>query len=768
MDKFDHWRKCWEKLLLGSTWDPNGVYEKKAVVSIETMADAELMPPNMKDNSICTYNTPFFQLHAMAVSYRTPGTKHYARLEYRNKILARLEALYETDYNCNCAPEIAENWWAVEIGIPLRLLNILVLLYDELPDREQCIKKYTDVVIHFKDQYRQSSHGKPETGANLMWKCQILLLVGILRREQVWIDWANEQIPTMLQYSSVRNIPHIGRLVDDGFYPDGSFVQHYMFAYTGGYGKNFIGMLAYLLYAFDGEECLTLSTENKEFIWKIIHEAYEPLIYNGRFMDIARGREPSRYYQQDYMTGRHVIRYIAYLCMVMPEPEKTRTTAMLKEWLAHNGTGENLLTDETPYAEHFLLPSMVEVLRKIDDSPVQARGELLAHYNFGPMCKTVHLGKGFAAAISMYNQSIACYERLGTESTKLWHFSDGVTYLYTADADQYNGDFYATADMQRLPGTTVDRSPTRCEDPYYSWYTPEARNVYAFAGGAMLGRYGIAGQQYRGQGIGTERSLEVKKSWFFMGDEIVCLGSGITSPTSDPIETTVDNKRITDPTHTVITVNGKKYPFAAQTTGTYAAKTLHITGNNGPASDIGYIFPNETEIMLACEHRIGTWNTVAVNPDNQKENDFAEFVIPHGVKPQKATYAYVILPCHSAESTALCAENPPYEIVENTESAHAVQYSGNMLGINFWNAEPYTCAGVTSNTQASVMATDTQISVCDATQSDAIIELAFDFAAEVPEENNAVEVLCASPLKVRVDTKGQNGGSVVFAVKRSE
>ena len=100
--------------------------------------------------------------------------------------------------------------------------------------------------------------------------------------------------------------------------------------------------------------------------------------------------------------------------------------------------------------------------------------------------------------------------------------------------------------MQRLSGTTVERSPHREDDPYFSWYLPEARSVYAFAGGATLGNAGIAGQQYRGQGSGKDRTLEVRKSWFMFENEIICLGSGISSPTDNPVETIILNDRLTD------------------------------------------------------------------------------------------------------------------------------------------------------------------------------------------------------------------------------
>lgn len=66
------------------------------------------------------------------------------------------------------------------------------------------IQKHTDVILAFKDLLA-ASNGKTETGANLVWKCHVLLLTGILRRDMTWIHWVNRQLPSVLQFSSFQN-----------------------------------------------------------------------------------------------------------------------------------------------------------------------------------------------------------------------------------------------------------------------------------------------------------------------------------------------------------------------------------------------------------------------------------------------------------------------------------------------------------------------------------------------------------------------------------
>ena len=255
---FDQWRKCWEAYLLGAQENPDGEYERQVIASIDRMAALPLDFKGYGDDSECTVASPVFGLRARALAWRTKGSKTYQDPEALRGILEDLERFYHEDYNEQLGPDKTESWWFFEIGGPLRILDILVLLWEELPDREEKVRRFTDVILHFKDAYKASSRGREETGANLMWKCHILLLTGILREETEWIDWANEKIPTTLAFSHPMEMPMFGRMYDDGFYEDGSFIQHYMFAYTGGYGKHFLSTLCGLLFAFRGQDCLRL------------------------------------------------------------------------------------------------------------------------------------------------------------------------------------------------------------------------------------------------------------------------------------------------------------------------------------------------------------------------------------------------------------------------------------------------------------------------------------------------------------------------------
>lgn len=752
--KFDIWRKSWESYLLGEQRNPDGAYEQLVIASVDRMAAKELDFHGYGDESECTVSTPIFGLRARALAYRTRGSRFYRDPAMFREVLDGLEDFYRTGYNTELAPDRTENWWLFEIGAPLRILDILVLFYDDLDEPEKWIRKYTDVILHFKDAYLSSSRGKPETGANLMWKCHILLLTGILRREQEWIDWANSQIPTMLRYSHAIQIPGMGKMYDDGFYPDGSFIQHYTFAYTGGYGKHFLSILAGDLFAFRGQDCLLIPEEDRDFLFKMVREAYLPLLYKGHLMDVCRGREPSRYWCQDDAAGALILRALLYLSEALPQEQKRELEGRLKEQLSLPETKEKLFYDFHPSAEYYASPSLAERLRALDASETPMAAPLAGHYNFGVMCKPVHRTARYAFAVSMYSKNIACYEKLMMESNRFWHMSDGATYLYTGSGSGYSGDYYVAADMQRLAGTTVERSPERENDPYYSWYLLEARNVYAFAGGAALGNAGIAGQQYRGQGKGKERTLEVRKSWFMFENEIVCLGSGISSPTDDPVETIVLNDRLNEGKTGFRLFTGEGELCLEEGAETTVFTDRLFVSQDPDEQGNGYLFPGGTQVHLLLEHRRGSWNSTKLNPEHISENTYLTVWLSHSSHPAEACYAYAILPACSEQEWQEAAEMPRFSILENSMNAHAVKsLREGLLGVNFWQEAPYVCAGIECSTQASVLLREEKepgrktLAVADPTKQDRQITL---------------RMLAEPEYTATVDTKGSDGGTTII------
>lgn len=80
-----------------------------------------------------------------------------------------------------------------------------------------------------------------------------------------------------------------------------------------------------------------------------------------------------------------------------------------------------------------------------------------------------------------------------------------------------------------------------------------------------MGNSGAAGMHMRALGgdetleafrFGPRSGADMKKSWFLFGSRVLMLGSSITSTSGNPVETTVENRRIRDDGTNTVTVDG--------------------------------------------------------------------------------------------------------------------------------------------------------------------------------------------------------------------
>ena len=109
-----------------------------------------------------------------------------------------------------------------------------------------------------------------ETGANLLDKSLAVILRGVLGKSAARIAQGRDAIGPGLLY-----VTH-----GDGFYRDGSFIQHDHVPYTGSYGPAVIDDMSRLLYLLDGSRwALTVPNVANVYDWAI--DAYLPFLYDG-------------------------------------------------------------------------------------------------------------------------------------------------------------------------------------------------------------------------------------------------------------------------------------------------------------------------------------------------------------------------------------------------------------------------------------------------------------------------------------------------------
>lgn len=209
-------------------------------------------------------------------------------------------------------------------------------------------------------------------------------------------------------------------------------------------------------------------------------------------------------------------------------------------------------------------------------------------------------------------------------------------------------------------------------------------------------------------------------------DEIVALGAGITSKSGRDIETIIENKKINGSNK--LTINGSSKSQALGWSETLTGvSTIHIEGNTGTGSDIGYYFPNSVTIKGLREARTGQWYDIYKNGviDAFRTTDITRNYLTlwqnHGSNPTGGSYSYVMLPNKSSDEVIQYQNNPNVTIITNTENLQAVKENTlNIVAANFWQDTLQTADIITSNRKASVMTVETdegiEVSVSDPTQ----------------------------------------------------
>ena len=703
---------------------------------------SDLNAPSSQAQYSADITAGYNRLKDMALAYATTGSKYYQDPLLRQDILDALDWLYAQRYNEKATER--GNWWDWEIGSSMTLNDIMALMYSDLTETQlanyiRAIDKFV-----FDPTKRTNSPTLTETGANRVDKSLIVALRGIIGKNGTKVAQGRDALSQVFAYVTS----------GDGFYKDGSFIQHSNIAYTGSYGYVLIDHLADLLVLLKGSswEVTDPGTSN---IYRWIQDSFEPVIYKGVMMDMVRGRAISRKAWQDDTIGQAAVVILLRLSQAAPEEEAAKIRRMAKYWIESSKSGASF-TAGLPISDAQLVKSLMQ------DAGVTPRDELVLHKQFPAMDRAVHLRPGFGFGISLTSKRIANYETGNSENLKAWYTGDGMTYLYNNDLTQFNDDFWPTVDPYRLPGVTSD-GKTRTS----------GTNDRTWVGGSSLeGKYGAVGMDLAPRGS----TLRGKKSWFMFDDEIVALGAGIQTTDGSTVETIVDNRKLNAGGDNALTINGLSKSAALGWKETVpGVHWAHLQGNVAGA-DIGYYFPQATDIVGSREARTNAWSDI-----NQKleftdtasmTRNYLSLAVGHGTNPTDASYAYTLLPNKNTQATQQYSENPDIRVLSNTGDIQAVEEMKlGVTAMNFWRAG--SSGELTASGPASVMLRKAgkawSVGVSDPTQTQSKITLEWNRSdLAVASKDSTVTVLQTTPtLKVEIQTAGSKGATHAFQLQQA-
>ncbi|MCW9710826.1 polysaccharide lyase 8 family protein [Avibacterium sp. 21-586] len=609
----------------------------------------------------------------LAIGYNKPGSQFYQNQEAKQLIISSLEKIHEGGYKIG-GKEYG-NWWHWEIGIPKSLNQVLILMSNDLPDTLK--NQLIDATLYFQPdpttsggnpeaaQYSTSPNTRISTGGNRTDTSTVSLVRGLLTHNEDEIQRAIEAIYDVGELkNSIRNTND--EIANDGFYTDGSFIQHSSVAYNGTYASVLIEGLGLFAYMLKDSPTFVFGDPKIDNIYESILKGYSWLLINGGMNDSVNGRAITRPNSSDVTRAKRFISDISLLIDSAPATYKPELQGLLKRTLLE----QHYSLDDAPN------DTVRNILKNILDNPNIKPTETVGVKRFSFMDRAVQKNPKGTVVIAMHSNRTAAYESMNGENPQGWYTGDGMTYIYDNQSTDSFTNYWHNVDPYMLPGTT-ESNATRKDGSNQRRHLKD-RSSKTFVGGVDNGI-----KEDGSQGNATKAIIAMdftshndkttaKKSWVMLGDVVLALGSNITSTDEGEVFTTIDNR----------VINGKQ-----------------ILSKIG---DTIYFSNPTTQQTISYKILDGQQPHTSIEKGKDGLTKFAKIWLNHGKEPKDASYAYLIMPGYSADEVNHFDTNT-IQILRQNAQQHAVKV-GNSLFVNFF--EPGEVNGLAVNHPLSVIKTE--------------------------------------------------------------
>lgn len=628
-------------------------------------------------NDSVDFSTAISRIQDMARAWAAEGSAYYHNEDLKNNILYAMEWAYSHFYNEKLNNQaMFGNWYHWWISMPQSLSGTVILMHDAMS--ADLLAREAATLAHFNEDpiyvYKvKGAAGKMDmTGANLADTSLASLLRGAACSDQKAV------INGTKYFDKIAKVVSSG----EGIYADGSFIQHTNLAYTGGYGATLLNGVEKLVYLTSDSENWAISDAQLSTIYNWIWDGIRPLYADGAMFDMVGGRGISRPTSSDLKIGRGILAAVVLLSESAPADRKADIQSFAKAQLQAGATAMG--ADD--YYSGMNAAAMMASLTLVSNDGIEARANTGYSKVFGGMDKAVAHTDTFDFGISYASARTGRTEFGNGENSKGWHQSDGATYLYNGDPNQFSDAYWPTVDPQRLAGITTDHSTWNLA----AWgnYPGNAN----FNGGSAVGVYANVGMNFRNYSTSTNASLNAHKAWFVFDDEIVAMGSVNGIDSSRTTETIVENKKING--NNKLVVDGETTaPGIGDTAALTDAHWAWLEGNNSTDA-VGYYFPGGTKLNVLREARTGKWTDINSTAGDTAEytRNYLSLAVPHGDNTKASLssfkneyYSYVLLPSKTQDEVEAYAENLDIEILANSSMVQAVRDNkANVTGYLFW------------------------------------------------------------------------------------
>lgn len=591
------------------------------------------------------------RLQTMARAWATTGSEWAGSDEVLERIGAGLTTLHDAGYRAGA--EAYGAWFQWEIGTPRPLADIACILRDALP--EERVLNTLDAVDHFIPDPRKSRmNNYPSTGANRMNTARAALVTALVRGDPERV----RECVAAIEETWAEPIRH------DGFYPDGGFIQHIDVPYNGSYGTEWLRDVAPVLKLLDQSD---FAIGDPTPVWRIVDEAFLPIMVRGHVTDAFRGRAISRLGSNGTVIGHMALGAIAQLSALAPGDVRARWLGQISRW---NSIAGGSLLDGTDVV------TAVGLAAARATSPAVENDQESCY--FASVDRLVHRGRDWSVVVALSSPRIAAYEASDDENVLGGRTGNRMRYLYLSDDPRdFDDDYWSTVDYAHPAGTTTHDVELR---QGLANANGTRRPMNEWAGGFVLGGMSAAG--FHQVGLGTD-SPRCRTLTVALADRLVELVSDVQSP-HGRVTTAIEHRPIPDERPKLITLNGVERPDKISTRG---ARWAHVEGVGG------YVFLTPAPVAARYERRTGSragvlTETTGVPERERVEQTWATMTLTH--RAAEEGEAWMLLPAESAEQTARIAEAPAdgpqgIVVVQNDASAQAISIGGSTSVAAIWS-----------------------------------------------------------------------------------
>ncbi len=288
----------------------------------------------------------------------------------------------------------------------------------------------------------------------------------------------------------------------------------------------------------------------------------------------------------------------------------------------------------------------------------------LYHYYIGDYMAIE--SEGYSACVRLSSKRTRRCENGNNENLKSYFMSDGSTVVSTGGDEYFN--IFPVWDWNRIPGVT---NPYMASIPVAAAWGELGESD--FAGGLTDGSNGLSAMKsvYRNHGV----NMDANKSYFFIGDKIVCVGSGITSTMSVDVNTTVEQS--IKYSNAYYSVNNTENTL--QNENTVSADIDWLWHNN-----IAYIFPDNMQVNVAARKQSGSWRDINRSQSGTTvEKNVLSVWFNHGIRPSGGGYVYIIAP--GMDKNLIKDHINDIEILSRTDDVHAITDGNGLYQVVFYN-----------------------------------------------------------------------------------